>query len=196
MVNVSSSVEHPWKFDKYKDIEVELKSPNIAIGPDGTRGYWTMVYDEGILVYLGDLQFFHYFEYVVSAKDGEYISRCDRTMVGWYNTDNSKTWGCYFGFKKFTDPPKRPQLLRPLRFMDYKLSFLQQTASSNELRSLESTEATVNEESNYEDLEQYARYLNNQDLTWKAGISDRFRGQTISSLGVLGSRRKLGSQTS
>ena len=79
--------------------------------------------------------------------------------------------------------------------MDYKLSFLQQTASSNELRSLESTEATTKEESNYEELEQYTRYLNNQDLTWKAGISDRFRGQTISSLGVLGSRRKLESQS-
>ena len=40
----------PFKISRL--IDVELKNPNIAVGPDGTLGTWTIVYDEGIEVML------------------------------------------------------------------------------------------------------------------------------------------------
>lgn len=41
-------------FDVKRKLEIELKNPNIVIGPTGSIGTWTTIYDEGFEVSLDD----------------------------------------------------------------------------------------------------------------------------------------------
>lgn len=80
---------------------VELSVPNVASAELG-NGTWTMVYDEGFFVSLPKMEFFAFHAY--KAKEGtslnnikpeNYISFCDRTLIGWYMRD--RKFGCWRG---------------------------------------------------------------------------------------------------
>ena len=51
------------------------------------------------------LQYFSFFKYqprtanVLTDDVEDYLSMCDRTMVGWYHDANNQHWGCYHGTK-------------------------------------------------------------------------------------------------
>jgi len=80
-----------------------MQDPNTVTGEDGTSGTWTMIYDEGFEVAIGDSVFFAFskFEYVQDANTGERVnvSHCDQTEVGWYHNPGRNLWGCYTGRK-------------------------------------------------------------------------------------------------
>jgi len=80
-----------------------VQDPNTVTSEEGTAGTWTMIYDEGFEVAIGDEVFFAFskFEYVQDANTGERVnvSHCDQTEVGWYHNLGRNLWGCYTGRK-------------------------------------------------------------------------------------------------
>lgn len=81
-------------------VKVTLKEPATAVAEDGTTGMWTMIYDEGFEVAVGDQTFFAFsnFEFVQDPKLGRTnVSHCGQTQIGWYHNTDRSGWGCYVG---------------------------------------------------------------------------------------------------
>jgi len=80
---------------------VSLRDPDVASTADGLTGMWTMIYDEGFEVAIGDQVFFAFskFNFVNHGKKRTNVSHCDATEVGWYHNKERTAWGCYFGRK-------------------------------------------------------------------------------------------------
>jgi len=82
--------------------KITLSDPNMASSEDGRSGTWTMIYDEGFEVDIGDLSFFAFSKFdFVPGDDGQRanVSHCDQTQIGWYHDTTRSRWGCYFGRK-------------------------------------------------------------------------------------------------
>lgn len=75
-------------------------------------GKWTMVYDEGFEVNIGDnkqknetyMSFFVFLKYSKnrlknSAFSSKWVSHCYQSLIGWYHIDDNK-WGCFKGHKE------------------------------------------------------------------------------------------------
>jgi len=82
-------------------LRVSLQDPDVASGADGLTGMWTMIYDEGFEVAIGDQVFFAFskFSFVNHGRKRTNVSHCDETQVGWYHNKERTAWGCYFGKK-------------------------------------------------------------------------------------------------
>jgi cathepsin C len=83
-------------------VRFTLKEPATAVAEDGTTGMWTMIYDEGFEVAVGDQTFFAFsdFDFVQDpAKGRTNVSHCDQTQIGWYHNTDRSAWGCYVGKK-------------------------------------------------------------------------------------------------
>lgn len=88
-----------------KSMTMNLKTPNV-VDAEGKKGTWTMIYDEGFEVKLGDQSFFAFSNFTFEkdpknrfAKPHN-VSHCDQTMVGWYQDAKRTQFGCYYGYKK------------------------------------------------------------------------------------------------
>ncbi|KAL0488577.1 dipeptidyl peptidase [Acrasis kona] len=80
-------------------LKVTLAEPDVATLADGTKGRWTLIYDEGFDIFVGNKIYFAFFNY---TKSGSVVtSHCDRTFTGWYHDDQvgAKNWGAFRGVK-------------------------------------------------------------------------------------------------
>jgi len=95
---------------------VTLSDPNVANSDSGDSGSWTMIYDEGFEVVLGDQVFFGFskFDFINDPNKGKTnISNCGATEVGWYHDKARSQWGCYVGKQvtgsgSVSPPPQEP----------------------------------------------------------------------------------------
>jgi len=88
-------------------VRFTLGNPNTVTTEDGTSGTWTMIYDEGFEVAVGEQVFFAFsnFEFVEDDSGSKTnISHCDATQVGWYHNADRTQWGCYVGRKVGSTP--------------------------------------------------------------------------------------------
>lgn len=76
---------------------INLTYPDIAIGPDGEIGFWTMIYNQGFEVRINGRIFFAFSYY--EQKGGKVTSFCSTTFGGWYHNADQSDWGCYVGKK-------------------------------------------------------------------------------------------------
>lgn len=53
MVKHNISPSNPG-FNVKRTLSIELKNPNIVVGPEGREGWWTAIYDEGFDIHLDD----------------------------------------------------------------------------------------------------------------------------------------------
>jgi cathepsin C len=97
-------------------LSMTLKGPNV-VESAGKKGTWTMIYDEGFEVKLGDQSFFAFsnFTFEKDAKNRyakpHNISHCGQTMVGWYQDGSRTKFGCYYGYKlEKAAPSSSPKL--------------------------------------------------------------------------------------
>jgi cathepsin C len=91
---------------KATKIPVILSEPNLA-DVQGQQGKWTMVYDEGFEVSVGNRVFFAFSNFTFESDDGltsskHNVSHCGETMVGWYSNKDRTEYGCYYGSKRAT----------------------------------------------------------------------------------------------
>eukprot|EP00397_Hematodinium_sp_SG-2012_P032498 GEMP01034605.1.p1 GENE.GEMP01034605.1~~GEMP01034605.1.p1 ORF type:complete len:542 (+),score=115.48 GEMP01034605.1:429-2054(+) len=149
---------------KSYDITLEQRSGVTIHGNTPRNGTWTMIYDEGWEAQFGTLAFvaFSRFDFV----NGKNVSRCDGTMVGWYNDDRNE-WGCYAAEKKVRIPPKPTE----------KISFVQRVAE----------ERLLLENARILDLEWHKAKvdgLNEEGNTWSAKVYPKWVGKTYHELNM------------
>ncbi len=107
-------------FDDFRDLQIFLGQDYKVYDPvsNEVKGKWTPVYDEGFIVHYEKSVFTVFMKYHLkpnihsvnskkssSAKalNKDYLSNCQKTMIGWFIVDesqNTKNWSCFFGFKK------------------------------------------------------------------------------------------------
>eukprot|EP00927_Polykrikos_kofoidii_P056270 TRINITY_DN5041_c0_g1_i1.p1 TRINITY_DN5041_c0_g1~~TRINITY_DN5041_c0_g1_i1.p1 ORF type:complete len:599 (-),score=80.66 TRINITY_DN5041_c0_g1_i1:159-1844(-) len=84
---------------------ISLSEPNIATSSNGSRGVFTMIYDEGFEVRIDDLTFFAFsrFDFAGPGKsdpvENGRRSHCGETARGWYRDTRRTQWGCYSAMK-------------------------------------------------------------------------------------------------
>eukprot|EP00929_Paragymnodinium_shiwhaense_P008881 TRINITY_DN112863_c0_g1_i1.p1 TRINITY_DN112863_c0_g1~~TRINITY_DN112863_c0_g1_i1.p1 ORF type:complete len:768 (-),score=165.45 TRINITY_DN112863_c0_g1_i1:48-2351(-) len=101
-----------WTQQQRADLQVTLSLPSSAYlegASDAEPGSWAMVGDEGFEVRIAGRQFFAFFgfeqlptdigsEHLPIAMQKRY-SRCGKTMVGWWRSENRSEFGCYVAAK-------------------------------------------------------------------------------------------------
>jgi hypothetical protein len=105
-------------FDDFRDLRIFLGKDYKIYDPvsNEVKGKWTPVYDEGFIVNYDNFVFTAFMKYFLNpnlknikikknakAKNVDYMSNCQKTMIGWFIKDekeNEKNWSCFFGFKK------------------------------------------------------------------------------------------------
>ena len=122
---------------------------------------------------------FVYNMYSEDAFTGEIYSHCDRTMIGWYRPSsplNHSDWGCLYGEMGAVSLPianTQPRWVSPLSFLETFIPV-------------------------YENAEGYIRDINGQQSSWKAGISDYFKGLSLvevnNRIGMKRNHRRVKSQ--
>jgi len=83
-----------------------LQNPDTVTSEHDGPGTWTMIYDEGFEVAVGDLVYFAFSKFeLIPDQDGKKrnVSHCDQTEVGWYHDTARSRWGCYSGRKVDAD---------------------------------------------------------------------------------------------
>ena len=116
--------------------------------------------------------------YTQDPVSGELYSHCDRTMVGWYrpsDPQNHTSWGCLYGQKQSLSPPTvslsaQSNWISPISFLQPLIQF-------------------------YENSESYIQEINSQQGSWKAGVSDYFKGLSLGEVNhKIGMRRNRGNR--
>jgi len=106
-VNALHFQKPPMKFEVKEKRTFTLVQPNQVHDKKGrTIGHWTMVYDEGFEVVVDGWTYFAFNEYhpkphtSLNSEDvNDYVSVCDRTMVGWMHDARMKRFGCFRGYQ-------------------------------------------------------------------------------------------------
>jgi C1A family cysteine protease len=178
-----NSIEVPigdtdFSFANYADFQLEVKDDHKLYHDGKAVGEWTLIYDQSIFMRFNkDNQVATMttpFKYYKPAPNGQSISDCSKTMVGWYipnENRNREKWSCFFGFKK-----------------DYLANFLKPKRRTNTSTMLQLTTNTDLANSiRYEHLSSFVDKVNDLNLSWKAHINQDFVG-----LNFVQIREKLG----
>jgi len=95
---------------------LSLANPNTATSSEGDSGTWTMIYDEGFEVAMGEMVYFAFSKFTLTdgPEGSNNISHCGETQIGWYHDTARSKWGCYVGHKLNPAPgdtvgPNKPQ---------------------------------------------------------------------------------------
>ena len=83
--------------DVFKTLTVELVFPDKAVDEYGNVGFWTLIYNQGFEVVVGDRKYFAFSNYTVVNKT--VTSYCDSTLNGWSHDLWDHNWACHFGKK-------------------------------------------------------------------------------------------------
>jgi cathepsin C len=76
--------------------KMTLRDPDTASDEDGASGTWTMIYDEGFEVAVGDFVYFAFSKFTFTdAARTHNVSHCDETQIGWYHNAERSKFGCY-----------------------------------------------------------------------------------------------------
>jgi len=84
-----------------------LQDPSTVTSEDGGSGTWTMIYDEGFEVAMGDFVYFAFSKFTLTEglPEGQNnASHCGETQIGWYHDKARSRWGCYVGQKVNPQP--------------------------------------------------------------------------------------------
>jgi cathepsin C len=89
---------------------ITLKYPNIAIGDGGEPGNWTLIYNQGIEVWMGGDYGQIWFTF---AAYNQTTSFCDRTQEGWvhWQDPNKFGWMCFSAKKSGSEPKPLERLI-------------------------------------------------------------------------------------
>jgi len=173
-----------------KTLKITLRDPNHAASSSGEQGNWTMVYDEGWEVQIGDLNYFAFSRFdlykVPGSSAKKNVSKCDETMQGWYSDAKRSKFGCYAARKVSTvflstsrTVSKHAEVAEPLA-----------------VKPLADKDSRSSVRLPKEWHEKMVLILNQQaGMTWRAKVYDRWLGKTLKELNMMQGLRRLGSRT-
>ncbi len=100
------------KFDVLKTLTVELFFPDDAVDEYGNKGFWSLIYNQGFELVIGDRKYFAFSNYTMLNKT--VTSYCHSTLNGWSHDLWDHNWACYFGEKVANGVAKSIHHLREL----------------------------------------------------------------------------------
>lgn len=160
--------------NKGKEVTVELQQPNIA-KINGAKGTWTMIYDEGLEVKVGDEVFFAFSNFTMDKPPlpQNNISHCDGTQVGWFSNAKRTEYGCFYG--------------RQIKAAESKHAIATLSKSATH-----SSTKPLNHESQSVKVQQINKKIAMLQLGWKAAVNHRWNGMTMGDLNnFAGIKRKV-----
>ena len=83
--------------DVYKTLTVHLAFPDTVVDEYGNKGFWTLIYNQGFEVVVGDRKYFAFSNF--TSINSTVTSYCDSTLNGWSHDLWDHNWACYFGQK-------------------------------------------------------------------------------------------------
>jgi cathepsin C len=162
-----------------------LKNPNVAVTSQGTKGVWTMVYDEGFEVNVGGMSYFAFSNFTFEGSPKKHnVSHCGQTMVGWYRNANRTRFGCYYGalVQPATAPTASP-----------KAATLAQAAP---VRREEAEDKTYSKPLDKETQTKKVASLNKKlamlQLSWRARAVSKWNGKTLREVNAYAGLRRGG----
>jgi C1A family cysteine protease len=188
-----------FKFYHYIDVELNLSSDyKIYDQTNSLVGSWTPIYDEAFVVYYKNSVFTAFMKYYLktgatSTDNSNYLSNCDKTMIGWYIPDknqNDKNWSCFFGFKsKIRTEFSTARFLQFNKMKTNKSKHVNYYSSSNfiEISAKIKTETKSELQKFKYDQKELVDELNSLKLPWKANVHEEFKGLSFFEL-----KEKLG----
>jgi len=213
--------DNDYSFNKYYDLVIKLNSDYKVYEDTEEVGTWTPVYDEGFIVKYKKSVFTAFMKYYKEfSSSTDFISNCDKTMIGWYipdETKNNQDWSCFFGFKDHNKKNflKKNLIIDPNKktFDDKEsaalLSILKGTLPTSEFVDFMSIKEGVVLQSGtqsllkvkmsdeiaskviYEDQIEVVEEINSMNLSWKAQVHNEFKGLSLLELSEkLGLRNK------
>jgi hypothetical protein len=204
-------------------VTVELKPTDESIltfeNDEQRLGNWTMVYNEGFDVLVGDYSFFAFSKYALNDNSrpdisSRWISKCYSTLTGWYHKGSE--YGCFYAEKmgvnadEITNGEPGNKLLvventvqtissRVERLNNYYSTtamISKQETLSNEINDdetffLESKAVSELKLTNeFKDHDRVVERLNSMGNLWKAANYDQFKSMSIQDLNKFAGRKK------
>lgn len=83
--------------DVFKTLTVHLEFPDTVVDEYGNKGFWTLIYNQGFEVVVGERKYFAFSNY--TSINSTVTSYCDSTLNGWSHDLWGHNWACYFGQK-------------------------------------------------------------------------------------------------
>ena len=165
-------------------IRLDFKNKVLDLN-DKEIGSFTMIYDEGFLINIKNqltenvnAEIFFHSKYVY--RNGQFESECDKTMRGWYIPDVNKkreNWSCSYAYKI----NKIDSVKKEASFAQISEHIIKNTINNS-----------LHPEAKYEDMHEYVSELNQQSLTWEAGLNNNFVGLQLKEIysRIKGSKRQ------
>lgn len=156
---------HKFSFPESTQVTLSLETPNVVHSEEYGEGTWTLIYDEGFIIYFNDLIFTNYFFYYTSGKDHK--SDCTRTMLGWVRwnlPDPLEKWACFYAEKQIEAGQTENIQIETLT---------ETTAKPSSTSFLQGV--------NYDDKDRVST-INSLQTKWKAEISPRFAGLSFADI--------------
>lgn len=171
-----------------KTLKITLRDPNHAASSSGEKGSWTMVYDEGWEVQIGDMNYFAFSRFDFSVVNGlkKNQSKCDETMQGWYSDSKRSKFGCYTA--------RRVSTVFLSKDFSTSRAISKHTEVANPVAPSMNSRANVKLSRAWH--EKMVLALNQQEgTTWKAKVYERWLGKSLKELNMMQGMRRLGSRT-
>ena len=157
-------------------------------------GYYTLVYDEGMILYFNDSTITVHFYYYPkeSGKEStdinDFYSDCNKTHKGWFIKDIKqldKNWSCVYGYKENFSNEDHVRVNKDYNYKNLvnekkvtNSSFLKTTSFTQLSSKTETDKSMLNKM--YESMTELVENINNDpNSTWKAAINPAFKGTTL-----------------
>lgn len=77
-------------------LRVFLEFPNVATDEWGSKGTWTLIYNQGFEITINYRKYFAFSNFT-DFGNGSAISHCGSTKTGWSHDVLGKNWACFVG---------------------------------------------------------------------------------------------------
>jgi cathepsin C len=172
--NTQGSDENCRKFTKERQMKVRLELPFTATELDsdgntvGTKGSWTMIYDEGWEVRVNGKKYFSFCKFTQEKKERwEITSYCHQTLNGWYHDMDVSHWGCYNGTRS-----GKPAIHKGTGEPNY--GDFSDAPMASTMQLLEEPTSAL-----YKPETKLIETVNSRGLSWKAKAYPQWEGKTM-----------------